>query len=323
MRPYHPRMIQRGFLLFVALFGHAVYSAEPDLFYFKDGERIVFLGDSITQNGSYIAYIDAHLMKHYPDKRFTLVNLGLSSETASGLSEPDHPFPRPCVHSRLDRALSESKPDWVVICYGMNDGIYYPFGEARFQAYVKGMRRLVGTCKAAGSRVIVMTPPPFDAKSRKQPLAPAGLPEYSYKAPYEGYDDVLGQYAGWVLSLDGEVDRVVDIYKPMKRALAAKRESDPDYRSGDGIHPNAEGHWLMAETLLGRIKAPKPEGMPAYVSRPNDSEPGRLLMQRHRLLSRSWREQVGHARTKAKADLPSALAEGKALEAKLRASLAP
>jgi lysophospholipase L1-like esterase len=312
----------RLFCLIVFALSLGLHAEEPDPFYFKDGERIVFLGDSITQGGSYVSYVDAHLMRHYPEKHFTLINLGLSSETASGLSEPDHPFPRPCVHSRVDRALAESKPDWVVICYGMNDGIYYPFGEDRFQAYVTGMRALVAKCQAVGARVIVMTPPPFDAPSRKGPCAPAGLKEYGYKTPFIGYSDVLGQYAGWVMSLDGEVDRVVDIYTPMKKALVAKREVDPDYRSGDGIHPNGEGHWVMAETLLGRIKAPKPDGMPDYVMKPGDSELGPLLKKRLNVLSHAWREHVGHARSNQKPDLAAAIKEGAELEIRIRALMA-
>ncbi|MBW7460494.1 hypothetical protein K0U00_41170, partial [Paenibacillus sepulcri] len=103
-------------------------------------KRIVFLGDSITDEGTYIAYMDAYFRQHMPEHDMTLINLGVNSETASGLSEPDHPFPRPCIHDRLGRALQESRPDWVVLCYGMNDGIYYPFSEERFQAYRQGVQ---------------------------------------------------------------------------------------------------------------------------------------------------------------------------------------
>ena len=73
--------------------------AEPD--YIKPDTNIIFLGDSITQGGTYIAYLQTYLWELYPDSNYNLINLGLGSETASGLSEDDHPFPRPHHHVGL------------------------------------------------------------------------------------------------------------------------------------------------------------------------------------------------------------------------------
>ena len=60
----------------------------------RSGETVLFLGDSITHSGGYIVELEARLRSLHPDKEFTLINLGLPSETCSGLSEPAHPFPR-------------------------------------------------------------------------------------------------------------------------------------------------------------------------------------------------------------------------------------
>src|SRR3982751_2575490 len=95
-------------------------AADERRFFLRDGQRILFLGDSITNAGMYVEYLDAYLATRFPDQRFELINLGLPSETVSGLSEPDHPYPRPDVHERLDRALAKTRPDVVVACYGMN-----------------------------------------------------------------------------------------------------------------------------------------------------------------------------------------------------------
>ena len=95
-------------------------------------QRILFLGDSITNSGYYVADIECQLrlqgLKDVPE----LINLGLSSETCSGLSEPAHPFPRPDVHERLQRALTMIQPDVVGACYGLIDGSYHPFDQDRF-----------------------------------------------------------------------------------------------------------------------------------------------------------------------------------------------
>src|SRR5579859_280540 len=126
-------------------------------FFLRDGQRVVFLGDSNTFAGHYVAYLDAYLFTRFPDRKYELLNLGLPSETACGLSEPDHPYPRPDVHERLDCALAKTKPDVVVLCYGMNDGIYYPFGEDRFKKYQDGMTDVIDRVSKTGAKVVVVT----------------------------------------------------------------------------------------------------------------------------------------------------------------------
>ena len=69
---------------------------------FADGERVLFLGDSITQDGRYVALVEAYLWATYPQLHLDIVNAGLSSETVSGMTEPIHPYPRPNVNERLD-----------------------------------------------------------------------------------------------------------------------------------------------------------------------------------------------------------------------------
>lgn len=112
-----------------------------------DGARIVFLGDSITHSGQYIDIVNACLRLQNPAAHRELLNLGLPSETLSGLSEPGHAdgkFPRPDLHERLDRVLEQAHPTLVVACYGMNDGIYYPPSEERMAKFQEGMRFLRG-----------------------------------------------------------------------------------------------------------------------------------------------------------------------------------
>ena len=78
--------------------------------------RIVFLGDSITYAGHYVDLVEAFLRLKNPGLRCEFLNLGLPSETVSGLSEPGHAggaFPRPDLHERPGpRARpDEARPD--------------------------------------------------------------------------------------------------------------------------------------------------------------------------------------------------------------------
>ena len=228
-----------------------------DSFYLHDGQRVVFLGDSNTFAGQYIVYLDDYLFTRFPDRKYELLNLGLPSETACGLSEPDHPYPRPDVHERLDRVLAKTKPDVVVLCYGMNDGIYYPFSEDRFKKYQEGMLDVIDRVSKAGAKVVVVTPPPFDPQPVRDKLLPKTADKFSWVHPYEGYDDVLKRYSDWLLTLRDKGVMVVDAHEAVSRHLAEMRKTDPKYHlSGDGVHVDGAGHWLIAQAILQAWKAP-------------------------------------------------------------------
>lgn len=257
-------------------------------------KRITFLGDSITDNGTYIAHINHYFFTHQIEG-CEFINLGVSSETASGLSEPDHPFLRPCVHDRIDRALQLSKPDMVVVCYGMNDGIYYPFSKEKFEAYKDGITKLLDKIKEYGAGVVVMTPPPFDKYSINNKPLKEGAPKYSFLEPYENYTEVLRQYGKWILQeLEGKVHKVIDIYTPLDRYIKECRNNDKGYIYGDGIHPNIDGHWVIAKTLLNELFSICLEREPKYLLEGEQNKAFKLTMERHRIFSAAWKEYVGH-----------------------------
>lgn len=228
-----------------------------DKFALQDGQRIVFLGDSNTFAGTWIAYLDAYLYTRFPDKKFELINLGLPSETVSGLSEADHPYPRPDVHERLDRALTKTKPNVVVACYGMNDGIYSPFSTDRLGKYQEGMRKLIDKVTGAGAKIILVTPAPFDPVPLTKQILPAGAPKYSWMKPFENYDDTLAKYSAWLLTLRDKGFVVADPHTATRKFLAEIRKQEPGFFvARDGIHPNTTGHAVIAAEVLQALNAP-------------------------------------------------------------------
>ena len=219
-----------------------------------NARRVVFLGDSNTYAGTFIAYLDVHLRCRHPDRHVELINLGLPSETVSGLSEPDHPYPRPTVHDRLAAALAKAKPDVVVAGYGMNDGIYYPFDEGRSRKFQDGYRRLIADCEKAGAKVVLLTPAPFDPTPLLGKTRPAGAEKYSWLRPFEGYDDVLARNSEWLRGLRGRSYPVVDAHAAIARHLTRMRKVEPGYRvSADGIHPDANGHLVIFRELAAAL----------------------------------------------------------------------
>ena len=274
-------------------------------------KRILFLGDSITNSGYYVAEIETQMRIQGVEPLPEFINIGLPSETCTGLSEPEHPFPRPDVHERLDRALEKVKPDVVVACYGMNDGIYYPFSEDRFTAYQAGIKKIVDKVHAIGAKIVLVTPPPFDPnplKSKPGKLLPAGAEKYAWFAIYENYDsEVIKRYAAWVMTQADAADMVVNVHGPLTEFLVEQRKQDPTYHvAADGVHMNEAGHRVMAEAIL------KAWGIESWEE--PSAELRKLIKQREHVLHDAWLTHVGHKRPSVKNGLPLEEATAKAIE---------
>ncbi|MGB7345152.1 MAG: SGNH/GDSL hydrolase family protein [Pirellulaceae bacterium] len=293
-------------VLVVLVFSTLAHSAEP---FPRSAKRIVFLGDSITHAGYYVTLVEAHLRMNADGDVPELINLGLPSETCNGMSEPEHPFPRPNVQERIDRALAKLKPDVVVVCYGMNDGIYYPPTEKHFAAYRKGIDTIIAKVHASGAKLILMTPPAFDALPLKQKgkLRPLGEKEYSWKTIYENYDDVIKQFAAWIQEQSGRVEMVIDLHGPITDYTAEKRKTNSGFTmSEDGVHVNNEGHQVLANAIL------KAWGVNAEGKL--DPELLKLISTRQTMMKMAWLSEVGHLRPGVKAGLPIEEAKQKAAE---------
>ena len=259
--------------------------------------RIMFLGDSITNSGTYVSMVAYELLRQHSKLDFDIVSIGLSSETASCLSEPDHPFPRPCVHERLDRALTAVKPHIVVACYGMNDGIYHPPSKERQKAYEDGMQLLIDKCKAADvAHVVLLTPGTFDnvptaKKVRREPPSKG----FSYKAPFTDYNDVLANFADWVMSVQQPGVHSIDIHRPMAKFVADKRQENPKYTlAGDGIHPQPVGHHVMAKAILAGFGITSDAEIAALTADPLYKQVDAY----RRARSKGWLDYVGYTRGK-------------------------
>ncbi|HFB97893.1 MAG TPA: hypothetical protein ENJ62_02020 [Bryobacterales bacterium] len=95
---------------------------------------------------------------------------------------------------------------------------------------------------------------------------PATSPPFGYKRIYEDYDQVLAQYARWLNSGASGADQVIDLHGVLTNYLAKRRQRTPDFvLARDGIHPAAEGHRLMGETILRAWGIADPTEPPAQL----------------------------------------------------------
>jgi lysophospholipase L1-like esterase len=252
-----------------------------------DVQQVLFLGNSITYSGQYIAYVETIYRLNHPEKRLDWINLGLPSETVSGLSEEGHAggaFPRPDLHERLDRVFSALKPNLVFINYGMNDGIYLPFDSARFKKYEAGMNWLNSKVLEIGAEAIFLTPPIYD--------------------PAKGiaYSLTLDRYSEWLINQENTANwKVIDLHFPMRNYLETKREIDPDfYLAKDGVHPDSIGHWLMARSILEYLGIKDVADAESFTNAIAYSQNGQelfiLIFQKQKILRDAYLSATGHLR---------------------------
>jgi lysophospholipase L1-like esterase len=267
----------------------------------RSAKRIAVLGDSITQDGRWVADLAAWMEEQ--GLPADVINVGLSSETVSGLTEVGHAggkFPRPDLFDRLDRVLTVTRPDVVLAMYGMNCGIYQPLDDGRFAKFKDGIERLHAAVEKAGARIIHLTPPIYD----KQPgnPGPAGTADY---------DAVLAAYSTWLLSKRAAGWGVIDVHGPMKEALEARRKENPEATfTPDCIHPNDAGHWAIGRAVIAGLGDEAAATDPHLEATLAPFLP--QVTQRMKLLSDAYREAAGHARPGTPQGLSIAAAEAEA-----------
>ncbi|MDA1039575.1 MAG: DUF1080 domain-containing protein [Planctomycetota bacterium] len=286
-------------VVLASAFLHGAESQSP-LDLLNTARRVVIVGDSITYGGGWVADLAAWMER----KGMTadVINMGLSSETVSGLSEEGHAggkFPRPDLAERLDRVLRVARPDLVIACYGMNCGIYQPLDENRFLAFKAGIQRLHDAVERAGASIIHLTPPVYDQR-----------PDHPGPAGKVDYDRVLDAYGKWLLSKRADGWFVIDIHGPMKEMLAAARTKDSaTVYAPDAVHPNEAGGWAFCRAViagLGDTEAAAAE-TPAELK-----EFLPLVKQRMEILRDAYLSAAGHLRPGVRPGLPLGEAEAKA-----------
>src|SRR5262245_54920524 len=101
------------FLLLV-LVGASAWAGEKP-FFFKKGDRVLFLGDSITEQYQYSNTIELYLTTRFPDWDLFFLNAGIGGDTANGGA------------GRFQKHVLDEKPTAITINFGMNDGGYGKF----------------------------------------------------------------------------------------------------------------------------------------------------------------------------------------------------
>jgi lysophospholipase L1-like esterase len=228
-------------------------------FLIHDGDRVVFLGDSITEQRLYTTYIEAYALTRYPHWKLWFRNVGWGGDT-SWLRQRSHPdeaklfaaddsaqqkMVEKSVRNGLERDVLPLKPTLVTIKFGMNDHSYQPFREDIFKAYVRSQSELAEELKASGSRVAFLTPQPIEDK---RPDPDADVRNECLRKFSDGLKEVAAK----------EGAAFIDQFDPYMAMLLRERPNYPTnfVGGGDAVHPGPIGHTVMAWAILKGMNAP-------------------------------------------------------------------
>jgi lysophospholipase L1-like esterase len=202
----------------------------------KDGDTVVFLGDSITHQCLYTQYIEDFFYTRYPKLHIHFHNSGVGGDRAKD------------ALTRFDEDVANYKPNYVTILLGMNDGSYRDFDKAVFDTYQQDMTTVLDKIAALGATAIPMTPTMFDSRSKVM-KGDNAEPRNTY------YNGVLALYGQWLHEqAQNRGLGFVDMFSPLNNLTIATRKKTPNFTMiPDGVHPAAPGQVVMATAILEDI----------------------------------------------------------------------
>ena len=186
--------------------------------------KIVCFGDSVTgvyyHTGSRRAYTDMvgiAIHKLYPKSQLTMINAGISGHTTVN------------ALARIDRNVLKQKPTLVTVMFGLNDMTRVPL-----ETYEANLITIIKKCRNVGSEVLLCTP--------NNVISTAGRPS-----------EVLIKYCDVVRKVAKEKSvPLCDCYRQMD-LLRKKNEQAWRFLLSDEIHPNMDGHKMMAQMIAKSI----------------------------------------------------------------------
>jgi lysophospholipase L1-like esterase len=236
------KLTQRTATLSLLALALASACSAQSRFYLKDGDRVVFYGDSITAQRLYTVFTETYVVTRFPHLNVSFVHSGWGGDRVTGGGGGD-------IDLRLKRDVFAYRPTVLTIMLGMNDGGYRPFDAGLFRTYSTGYRHIVDEVKSTlpGVRITAIEPSPFDDVTR--------TPNFE-----GGYNAVMKRYSQFVMELAKEDGlTVADLNDAVVAMLEKAKSLDAELSQRvipDRVHPGPSGHWVMAEALLKAWNAP-------------------------------------------------------------------
>ncbi|TKK67944.1 GDSL family lipase [Ilyomonas limi] len=232
-------MMKRNFVLLLLLTGlSAIAQKAPAPF--KNGDRVVFAGNSITEAGFYPNYVWLYYITHFPDRKMEVMNGGIGGDVAKQ------------IYTRLEGDLLAKKPDVLVVSFGMNDSKYFEYGmhkdkvdsvrKAAVDTSYNSFKMIEQKLNALPDiRKIMMTSSPYDETVKNEKNYFPG--KWKTMEEIVAFQKAAAIKDGWAY---------VDLFYPMTAMEQQKQKEDSTFTltGPDRIHPGNAGHFVMAYLFL-------------------------------------------------------------------------
>ena len=214
------------------------YANAQELKPFQEGDRVAFLGNSITEAGFYENYIWLYYMTHFPDRQLKIMNAGIGGDTAE------------MMNARFEADVLKLDPTIVVLTFGMNDSGYFEFwkddaeetAQERIANSLKNFEELQEKFKNHPEITpVIMSGSPFDESVKINANNFDGKKETIEKIV--AFQEKAAKKNNWAY---------VDLYHPMLQITEQEQKEDSTYTitGPDRIHPGKPGHLVMASIFL-------------------------------------------------------------------------
>src|ERR1700744_2455483 len=160
---------------------------------FKAGDRVAFVGNSITDGGHYHSYIWYYYMTRFPNMRITCFNAGIGGDDINQIAD------------RFDADVFTKQPNVLTLTWGMNDSGYFEWYKAGAQdfmdkridrAYLRYDTLEQKLKSKTNIRKIIILGSPYDDKSKftKSNLYPGKSQAF---AKIIDHQEAAAHKAGW------------------------------------------------------------------------------------------------------------------------------
>ena len=140
-------------------------SAQQAIPQFQAGERVAFIGDSITHGGHYHSYIWLYYMTRFPNMPLYFFNCGVGGDTADSMDY------------RLASDVLAKDPTYMTLTFGMNDSGYWDtynredteeLSNKKVEASLKAFDSIVAQMKSwdGEADIVMIGGSPYDETSR-------------------------------------------------------------------------------------------------------------------------------------------------------------
>jgi len=206
---------------------------------FKAGDRVAFVGNSITDGGHYHSYIWLYYMTRFPNMRITCFNVGIGGDAIGQ------------INTRFDDDALSRNPTVLTLTWGMNDTGYFEWYKADAQDFMD--KRIQESYKTYGQvedklkgrpeiRKIIILGSPYDetTKFTTKNIYPKKTALFDKVIDFQ---QASAKKNNWGL---------VDFYHPMTAINLREQAKDTTFslEPNDRVHPDNDGHLVMAYLFL-------------------------------------------------------------------------